>query len=120
VVAPWSDFTRQKHQRDVLFQLGRKLASYGSLVSLGDALENLSGAVKIDSGWSLLDVARLGFRFRSYDDKDIINVSIPVENHRTTRGELVLLPTEPFAETFIRYYGPASGRFEDPEIPDQS
>ncbi len=108
VAIPSSDFTRQKHQQDVLIQLGRKLASYESIASLGNALSNPSSAVKMDDRWSLIDIASLGFRYRSLDGKDIIRLSIPTTDYITNRGAWVQVATENFNDTLSEVYPPAA------------
>ena len=103
-----SDFTRQRHQQDMLFQLGKKLASYSSVASLGTALQNLSSAVRIDDGWSIVDIASLAYRYRSLDPDQIIRLSIPTADYRTRYGEQVLLPTAKFNTVLADAYPPAA------------
>lgn len=103
-----SDFTRQRHQQDVLFQLARKLRSYKSVASLGKALSNLSSAVRLDSAWSIIDVATLGFRYRNLTEDDIIRLSVPTDDFITSAGAYVLLPTQKFNEVLAEAYPPAA------------
>lgn len=102
-----SDFLRQRRQQDLLFQLADKLASYSTVASLASALENLASAVRMDSGWSIWEVAQLGFRYRGLDRDDVIRLSIPTEDYRTGAGAQVLLPTESFNRVLGEVYPPA-------------
>ncbi len=103
-----SDFVRQTREQNVLFQLGRKLASYSTLGSLTQALENLSYAVRMDSGWSVPEAAALAYRYRNFDKNDVIRLRIPVENYRTEAGALVLLPTASFNDVLAEVYPKAA------------
>ncbi|GEM_PF-875307 len=103
-----SDFARQAREQKVLVQLGRKLASYSSLGSLTNALENLSYAVRMDSGWSVSEAASLAYRYRNFDAEDIIRLRLPVENYRTEAGALVLLPTASFNDVLAEVYPKAA------------
>lgn len=102
-----SDFTRQRHQQDVLFQLARKLRTYKSVASLGKALSNLSSAVRLDNAWSIIDVATLGFRYRNLTEDDIVRLSVPTSDFITSGGAYVLLPTEKFNAVLAGVYPPA-------------
>lgn len=102
-----SDFTRQRHQQDVLFQLARKLRTYQSVASLGKALSNLSSAVRLDNAWSIIDVAALGFRYRNLTEDDIVRLSVPTSDFVTSGGAYVLLPTEKFNAVLAEAYPPA-------------
>lgn len=104
VPAGGSDFIRQRRQQDLLFQLADKLSSYSTVASLASALENLASAVRMDSGWSVWDVARLGFRYRGIDKEDVVRLSIPVRDYRTGSGAQVLLPTKTFNEILAEVY----------------
>ncbi len=104
-----SDFTRQRHQQDVLFQLGRKLASYGTVASLGNALSNLASAVRLDDGWSIVDIAGLAFRYRDLTEDEIVRLKIPTSDYITSGGAYVLRPTERFNDVLAEAY-PAAAR----------
>jgi LCP family protein required for cell wall assembly len=99
-----SDFTRQSHQQDVLLQLARKLAAYRSPTALAEALERLSSAVRMDSGWTLSQIASLGFRYRDIDTDDIVRIRLETEDFITTGGAFVVLPTETFNQTLAEVY----------------
>ncbi len=103
-----SDFTRQRHQQDVLFQLGRKLASYGSIASLGNALSNLASAVRLDDGWSIVDIATLAFSYRDLSSDDIVRLQIPTSDYISSGGAYVLRPSERFNDVLSAVYPPAA------------
>ena len=103
-----SDFVRQQRQQDVLFQFARKLATYGSVAALTGALENLSHAVRTDSGLSLGEAASLAWKWRWVDRSDVIRLQIPVENARAPSGALVLYPTRSFNQLLASVYPEAA------------
>lgn len=103
-----SDFQRQRRQQQVLFQFARKLAAHTSVGSLSAALQNLSSAVRMDSGWSVGEAASLAFRYRNIDESDVKRLSIPVADYRTSLGAQVLIPVRSFTETLVSAY-PAAG-----------
>jgi LCP family protein required for cell wall assembly len=103
-VVAGSDFARQQRQQDVLLQLARKLAAYRSPVSLAEALERLGSAVRMDSGWTISQVAALGFRYREIDTDDIARMTLPTSDYRSSGGAWALLPTEPFIDTLATVY----------------
>jgi LCP family protein required for cell wall assembly len=99
VVVNDSDYVRQRRQQDVLLQLAGKLAGYRSPAALAGALENLSSAVRMDSGWSITQIAALGYRHRDLDLDDVVSVTLPTEDYRSPDGQLALLPGEAFNTT---------------------
>lgn len=103
-----SDFTRQRHQQDVLFQLGRKLSSYSSVASLGNALSNMASAVRLDDGWSIVDIAALGFSYRNLTADGIVRLQIPTSDYISSGGAYVLRPTERFNDVLAKAYPPAA------------
>jgi LCP family protein required for cell wall assembly len=105
---PGSDFDRQRKEQDALFQLARKLASYSSLGSLSGALENLASAVRMDSGWTIGEIASLGVQYRGIDPASIPRLSIPVDDYRTGGGAAVLIPTKTFNEVLAATYPKAA------------
>jgi LCP family protein required for cell wall assembly len=109
VSAPGSDFDRQRKQQEVLFQLAGVLSSYDSVGALTGALQNLASAVRMDSGFGVGEAASLGFRYRGLGPADVIRLSIPVENYRTSAGAQVLIPSETFNQTLASRY-PAAAR----------
>jgi len=109
VNAPGSDFDRQRKQQQVLFQLADVLSSYGSVGALTGALQNLSSAVRMDSGFSVGQAASIGFRYRGIGPGDVIRLSIAVKDYTTGAGAQVLLPTRTFNAVLAAKY-PAAGR----------
>lgn len=99
-----SDYARQARQQALIIQLASRLAAYTSLTNLNEALGNLSSAVKMDAGWSIGEVASLGYDYRDLDPDTIIRLSIPTEDYRTNGGAQVLLPTETFNQTLAGVY----------------
>lgn len=106
--AGWSDFTRQRHQQDALFQLAQKLGSYSSVATLGQALTNLSSAVRMDDGWSIGDIASVGMRYHGITRDRIVRFQIPTTDYITPAGAYVLLPVERFNDTLAGVYPSAA------------
>ncbi len=102
-----SDFTRQSHQQDVLLQLAAKLAAYRSPTALAEALERLSSAVRMDAGWTITQIASLGYRYRDIDTDSITRIRLETDDFVTTGGAWVVLPTETFNQTLGAVYPPA-------------
>lgn len=103
-----SDFTRQRHQRQVLFQLAERLASASSVASLASTLDSLASAVRTDDGLSITEVARLGWRYRDLDPDQVEVLDLGFTDHRTPVGAWVLLPTERFNDALARVYPDAA------------
>jgi LCP family protein required for cell wall assembly len=94
-----SDFSRQRRQQDVLIQLAAKLSTYRSPTSLAEALERLSSAVKMDSGWTISQIAALGYRYRDLDLERVARLTLETVDYRTSGGAYVVLPSVSFNDT---------------------
>jgi anionic cell wall polymer biosynthesis LytR-Cps2A-Psr (LCP) family protein len=103
-----SDFDRQARQQDVIFQLAGKVSSFGSLASLNETLTAVSGAVKVDSGWSFGDVLATAWQYRGITRDKVNRISITVDDIRTSGGALVLAPTVRFNDLLARVYPAAA------------
>ena len=103
-----SDFDRQAKQQDMLFQFADTLRQYSSVGALTTALDNLSGVVRLDSGFSASQAASIGFRYRSVGRDDIVRLRQPVADYRTRAGAQVLIPTRTFNEVLAAAYPPAA------------
>jgi LCP family protein required for cell wall assembly len=99
-----SDFTRQGHQQDVLFQLAGKAAAFSSPATLTDRLAAVSSSVRLDSAWSLSEAAAAGWRYRGISKDSVSRFPISVTDYRTSYGASVLLPTRPFADQLEEVY----------------
>lgn len=99
-----SDFTRQRHQQDVLFQLAGKAANFSSPASLTDRLAAVASSVRLDSSWSLSEAVGIAWRYRGISKDSVERFSISVRDYRTSYGALVLLPTEPFRDHLSGVY----------------
>lgn len=91
-----SDFTRQRHQQDVLFQLAGKAANFASPTSLVNRLAAVASYVRLDSSWSLGQAVGTAWRYRGISKDSVKRFSISVRDYRTSYGAQVLLPSEPF------------------------
>lgn len=91
-----SDFTRQGHQQDVLFQLAAKVAGFSSPTSLTNKLAAVASSVRLDSSWSLGEAIGTAWRYRGIDKDEVRRFSISVRDYRTSYGAQVLLPASTF------------------------
>lgn len=99
-----SDFTRQRHQQDVLFQLAGKAASFSSPASLADRLSAVASSVRLDSSWSFGQAVATGWRYRGISKSSVDRFTISVIEYRSPAGAAVLLPAKPFIEQLSEYY----------------
>lgn len=91
-----SDFTRQDHQQDALFQLADKAASFSSPAALVDRLSAVTSSLRLDSSWNLARAVAVAWRYRGISKEAVERFTISVSDYRTSYGAQVLLPTEPF------------------------
>jgi LCP family protein required for cell wall assembly len=91
-----SDFTRQDHQQDVLFQLAGKAASLSSPAALVDRLSAVTSSLRLDSSWSLSQAVGTAWSYRGLSKDSVKRFVISVSDYRTSYGAQVLLSAEPF------------------------
>lgn len=99
-----SDFTRQEHQQDALFQLAGNAAHFSSPASLTERLGALSSFVRLDSSWSLGQAASAAWTYRGISKDSVERFTISVNEYRTSYGAEVLLPAEPFGDQLAEVY----------------
>lgn len=99
-----SDFTRQRRQQDVLFQLAGKAAGFSSPASLADRLSAVASSVRLDSSWSLSQAVGEAWRYRGISKDSVERFSISVREYRTSYGAHVLLPAKPFRAELAQVY----------------
>jgi len=99
-----SDFTRQEHQQDVLFQLAGKAANFSSPASLSQRITAVSSSVRLDSSWSLGQAVGIAWDYRGITKDSVGRFQISVSDYRTSYGAQVLLPTEPFKTQLSTVY----------------
>ncbi len=93
-----SDFSRQEHQQDVLFQLAGKAGSLSSPASLMRKLSAVSSALRLDDSWTLAQAVSVAWEYRDVDKDSVRRFSIEATNYQTPGGAAVLLPTRTFAD----------------------
>ena len=93
-----SDFSRQRRQQDVLFQLAGKASGFSSPASLSGKLSAVASSVRLDSSWSFGQAVSAGWRYRGISRNSVNRFSIAVANYRTPGGSAVLLPAKSFLE----------------------
>ena len=91
-----SDFTRQAHQQDVLFQLAGKAANFSSPAALVDRLSVVTSSLRLDSSWTLPRAVATAWRYRGISKDSVQRFTISVSEYRTSYGARVLLSAEPF------------------------
>lgn len=102
--AKGSDFTRQEHQQDVLFQLAEKAATFSSPASLTQRIAAVSSSVRLDSSWTLSRAVAIAWDYRGITKDSVARFPIAVEDYRTSYGAQVLLPTESFKSQLSTVY----------------
>lgn len=93
-----SDFSRQEHQQDALFQLAGKAAGFSSPTSLASTLSAVAQSVRLDSSWSFGQAVSAGWKYRGITKDSVRRFSVSVRDYRTSYGAAVLLPTRPFVD----------------------
>jgi LCP family protein required for cell wall assembly len=93
-----SDFTRQRRQQDVLFQLAGRAAGFSSPTSLANKLAAVSSSVRVDSEWSFGEAVGAAWRYRGITKSEVNRFSISVTDYRTSYGAQVLLSSSPFKD----------------------
>ncbi len=101
-----SDFSRQRHQREILLKLAGRLQQL-SLPELLSSFQRLAHTFRVDGGWSIAEAVEWAWRYRTLDPSQIAQLSIPVREHRTSGGAEVLLPTGTFNDLLSRWWAPA-------------
>lgn len=101
-----SDFTRQRTQQDVLFQLAGKAAGVSSPAALTKRLAAVTSVVRLDSAWSAGDAIAAAWRYRGLTADSVERFSISVEEYLTSYGAQVLLPAQPFADQLSEVWTP--------------
>lgn len=104
VTVKGSDYTRQGHQQDVLFQLAGKAARFSSPASLADKLSVITSSLRLDSGWSLGSAVSAAWDYRGITKSEVARFSISARNYRTPGGSAVLVPTEYFKDQLSAVY----------------
>jgi LCP family protein required for cell wall assembly len=96
IVVGGSDYGRQQRQQNVLFQLAGRAAGFSTPGGLTNRLSAISGAVRLDSSWSLGSAVSTAWQYRGISTSSVSRFSIEVENYRTPHGAAVLIPAVPF------------------------
>ena len=98
------DFSRQNHQREVLWALADKISDLESLTSLITLVSSLSSAIRIDETWTFSDAASDMWNHRNLSEDSVEKIVLEVENYRTETGAAVLIPTRSFTELLAEVY----------------
>ncbi len=99
-----SDFSRQEHQQDVLFQLAEKAGGLSSPASLMRKLSAVSSSLRLDDSWTLARAVSTAWEYRGIDRDSVRRFSIDATDYRTPGGAAVLLPTRSFEDELAEVY----------------
>ncbi|NOY55136.1 MAG: hypothetical protein GXP34_04035 [Actinobacteria bacterium] len=102
-----SDFTRERHQQEMLFKVADRLASFGSLSAFSNVADQVAGMIHLDSRFAFGDAVSLAWSFRGISSSQVKRVRVSVKDYVTDRGAWVLLPTATFNEALAKVYPPA-------------
>jgi len=103
-----SDFSRQRHQRELLLNMADGLRN-ASRVELLLTLEDLSHTLRLDRGWSVTEALDMALAYSDLDPSAVAQLSIPVEDYVSPAGAQVLVPTKSFQEILSQWWEPAAG-----------
>lgn len=104
VAAGGSDFTRQRAQQDVLFQLSGRAATFSSPAALNERLSAVASSVRLDSSWTLGQAVSRAWQYRGISKDSVSRFSVSTSDYRTSYGAAVLLPTQPFRDDLATVY----------------
>lgn len=103
-----SDFSRQKHQRELLLKLADSLKS-SPRMELLLTLQDLSHTLRLDRGWSVAEALDMALAYRDLEASSVAQLRIPVEDYVSPAGAQVLVPTQSFRDTLSQWWEPAAG-----------
>ncbi len=103
-----SDFSRQRHQRELLLNMADGLRN-ASRVELLLTLEDLSHTLRLDRGWSVTEALDMALAYSDLDPSAVAQLSIPVEDYVSPAGAQVLVPTKSFQDILSQWWEPAAG-----------
>ncbi len=103
-----SDFSRQRHQRELLLKLAVGLRGT-SRVELLLTLEDLSHTLRLDRGWSVVEAVDMALGYRDLDPSAVAQLRIPVEDYVSPAGAQVLVPTRSFQDLLSQWWEPSAG-----------
>ncbi len=108
-----SDLTRNDRQQDVILTMLEKASEFDSPQEMAGVVRSVSNAFTLDDKLSLSDAIGLAWDLRGLKRSEIVRLTVPVEDYRTTEGALVLVATTPFDSLLEEYI--AAGIAELPE-----
>lgn len=108
------DFSRQDHQRDLLFALASEVAKFSSITRLSDIADEVASSLTISDNLSLSDLIALVWTNRTITPADVVTLSIPSKSHITEAGAFVEQPIERFNDTLSQVYPAAYREVAEP------
>lgn len=91
-----SDLTRNERQQDVILTMLEKASEFDSPQELAGVVRSVGNAFTLDDQLSLSEAIGLAWDLRGLKRSEIVRLTVPVENYRTSEGALVLVATTPF------------------------
>jgi LCP family protein required for cell wall assembly len=98
-----SDLTRNERQQDLILTMLEKVAEFDSPQELAGVVRSVGNAFTLDDRLSLSQAISLAWDLRGLRRSDIVRLTVPVENYRTSDGALVLVATTPFDSLLAEY-----------------
>ncbi len=99
-----SDFSRQAHQQELLLELLRKVASFGSIGSLQRVAETAVENVTLSESFSLPHAVGLAWDYRGIRPAGIVTIGLEADPYVTDTGAWVLQPTVSFNELLAEVF----------------
>ncbi|UCG40635.1 MAG: LCP family protein [Acidimicrobiia bacterium] len=99
-----SDFTRQEHQQELLFQLLRKVASFESVGALQQVATTAVANVTLSESLSISRLVGLAWSNRDIRPESVVTISLEMQPATTESGAWVLEPTKPFNDLLAEVY----------------
>lgn len=99
-----SDFTRQDHQQELLFEFLAKVGSFSSITSLQRVAEASVRHVTLSESLKISRAVGLAWEYRDIRSKDVTTLELEADPYVTSGGAWVLQPTVSFNELLSEVY----------------
>lgn len=99
-----SDFTRQEHQQELLFELLAKVGSFSSFTSLQQVAEAAVRHVTLSESLTISRAVGMAWEYRDLRSADVNALELEADPYVTSGGAWVLQPTVLFNEILSEVY----------------
>ncbi len=103
-----SDFTRQDHQQEVIWQIAETVGSFESVEELALIAGAIQNSLALDSRWTFFEATQTAYDFAQLSIADVTKLELELEDYRTSTGAAVLVPTVTFTEILEQAYPAAA------------